>query len=74
MIVCSRKLLNDTLLPFTENIILPKPVQVMPSVEYAIVLVPEPTAVHLNPLQFTARPDNEKVVVPKPDQVMPSVE
>jgi hypothetical protein len=54
----------------------PSPVHVMPSVEYAIVVVPSPTATHLLncALYTTLRPTLVKVDVPSPVHVIPSVE
>ena len=40
--------LNATHQPFVENIDVPKPTQVTPSNEYAILFVPEPTATHFS--------------------------
>ena len=60
--------------PAVENIEVPKPVQLIPSTECAIVLVPLPTATHLIPFQTALNPSVENIEVPKPVQVIPSLE
>ena len=52
------------------------PVQVIPSLEYAIELVPSPTATHIIPFHATYRPLVEKIDVDEvaPVQVVPSLE
>ena len=43
-------------------------------VEYAIVFVPLPTAIHIDPFHATPLPDNENILVPIPVHVIPSLE
>jgi hypothetical protein len=50
------------------------PVHVMPSLEYAIEFVPEPTATHRVPYHATPFPFVEKIVTPLPVQENPSFE
>ena len=47
-------------------------VQLMPSVEQAMLFVPVPTATHNVPLNATPLPKFEKMLVPIPVQVAPS--
>ena len=57
-----------------EKIDVPNPVQVVPSLEYAILLVvPSPTATHIVPFHATPFP-MEKIDAPNPVQVIPSLE
>ena len=39
----------------------PRPTQVIPLLEYAILLFPSPTATHLVPFHATPRPETEKM-------------
>ena len=52
----------------------PNGVHVIPFAEYAIVLVPLPTATHITPFQTTPPPDVANVLTPNPVQLIPSAE
>ena len=56
------------------NVVVPKPVQLIPSFEYARVLVPCPTATHRDNVGLHAAPlpDTVNMVAPKPTQLIPS--
>ena len=56
------------------NIVVPRPVHVIPSGEVAIVFVPVPTATHKLPFHATANPLEVNTVFPLPVQVVPSGE
>jgi hypothetical protein len=51
-------------LPAVEKIEVPRPVHVVPLVEYAMVFVPAPTATQREPVQHTPLPCVEKTVEP----------
>jgi hypothetical protein len=52
----------------------PRPVHVIPSCEYAMVLVPEPTATQKEPVQQTLLPCVEKTVAETAVHALPSAE
>ena len=62
--------------PLLVNIEVPSPLQLIPSAEYAIVLVPFPTAIHNLPLYATELPavENMDVELVAADHVIPSPE
>jgi hypothetical protein len=59
-------------IPLVENMLVPSPVQLIPSEEYAIVFVPVPTATHKLPFHATFSAEVENTLIPRPVQLIPS--
>ena len=57
--------------PTALKVVVPIPIQLMPLYEYAMVFIPEPTAIHIEPFHANPLPCELNIPLPIPTQEVP---